>query len=508
MASHTLPQSSVISQIPRHGTLCLFGFGIRVSVLNGKLSCHDGIGTERRSFLLSKVNSNLKRLVLIGSDGSISLEAIRWIADRDASFHMLDRRGKPLVVCGPSAPSDARLRRAQSLALENGVALRISKELIRQKLAGQAMLINDMLCNSAGANLIHSLSIDLAKVETLDSVRLIESQAGRVYWQSWARVPIRWVRKDEPRVNPHWKMFDSRISPLTRSPRLAVNPPNSILSVLYSILEAEARLACVAMGCDVSIGLLHVDTPARDSLVFDVLEPIRPKCDAFVLDWIQHESFRKADFHEDRRGNCRVSTPLAIKLCQTASTWRKMVSPIVEYVAQALWASRATKGEKMLLPTRLTQRHKRKAKGSSPFPPEVVARWRENLCRECGKVIRHGHTRCAECAVSNATENLVIAAQRGRALAHTPEARAKCSDTQRGNAIAQHSWSPADLPEWLTSEVFLAKIQPQLAHVSASLIARSIGVSRWYAGRIKEGYRPHPRHWQALAQLVRMTPNL
>ncbi len=27
-------------------------------------------------------------------------------------------------------------------------------------------------------------------------------------------------------------------------------------------------------------------------------------------------------------------------------------------------------------------------------------------------------------------------------------------------------------------------------------------VSRWYAGRIRQGYRPHPRPWQALAQLV------
>jgi len=26
--------------------------------------------------------------------------------------------------------------------------------------------------------------------------------------------------------------------------------------------------------------------------------------------------------------------------------------------------------------------------------------------------------------------------------------------------------------------------------------------SRWYAGRIREGYRPHPRHWPALAELV------
>ena len=42
----------------------------------------------------------------------------------------------------------------------------------------------------------------------------------------------------------------------------------------------------------------------------------------------------------------------------------------------------------------------------------------------------------------------------------------------------------------------------QLARISTSAIASRIGVSRWYAGRIREDYRPHPRHWEALAQLV------
>jgi hypothetical protein len=41
-------------------------------------------------------------------------------------------------------------------------------------------------------------------------------------------------------------------------------------------------------------------------------------------------------------------------------------------------------------------------------------------------------------------------------------------------------------PEWLTEVVFSEKVQPALAHVSATTIAKQIGVSRWYAGRIDE----------------------
>ncbi len=42
--------------------------------------------------------------------------------------------------------------------------------------------------------------------------------------------------------------------------------------------------------------------------------------------------------------------------------------------------------------------------------------------------------------------------------------------------------------------------QRVIAKFYSSNIARQIGISRWYAGRIREGYRPHPRHWERLAE--------
>jgi hypothetical protein len=63
-------------------------------------------------------------------------------------------------------------------------------------------------------------------------------------------------------------------------------------------------------------------------------------------------------------------------------------------------------------------------------------------------------------------------------------------------------WDASTQPAWLTAEVYRDKVQPLLAAMSGSAIASRIGVSRWYAGRIREGYRPHPRHWQVLAELV------
>ena len=79
------------------------------------------------------------------------------------------------------------------------------------------------------------------------------------------------------------------MSPLTGSPRLAVNPPNAILNYLYALLESESRLAAAALGLDPGIGVLHVDTPARDSLACDLMEAVRPQIDGFLIDWVTRE---------------------------------------------------------------------------------------------------------------------------------------------------------------------------------------------------------------------------
>jgi hypothetical protein len=121
--------------------------------------------------------------------------------------------------------------------------------------------------------------------------------------------------------------------------------------------------------------------------------------------------------------------------------------------------------------------------------------------------IQAGRTNCAHCAVDDATKNMLDAARIGRQTANGPEAQVKRANTQRENALRQHSWKLSDQPAWLTDTYYSEKVQPLLASISASAIARQISVSRWYAGRIREGYRPHPRHWGALAKLVGVTAN-
>src|SRR6266853_3229376 len=97
---------------PRHGVITLYGYGSAARVERGHLILQDGVGSERRAGRFPRVNHGIRRVVVIGNDGAVSLSALRWLADQNASFVMLERDGSVLITTGPVAPSDARVRRA------------------------------------------------------------------------------------------------------------------------------------------------------------------------------------------------------------------------------------------------------------------------------------------------------------------------------------------------------------------------------------------------------------
>ena len=500
-ASHTLPQfpNSYKSAINKTGVLTIDGFGVRVRMQSGHLQIEDGIADERRAVKLPRVGHGLRRLVCISEDGFFTLDALKWLADQRASLIMLNRSGKVSLVTGPTGSSDARLRRAQALAQQSGAALEIMRDLMRAKLDGQQQLVRSKLANTTAADIIANLQESLSTAENLEEVARLEAHAASAYWSSWNELPINFPRQDATRVPKHWRTFGTRKSVITGSPRLATNPPNAILNYCYALLECETRLASAAVGLDPGMGMLHVDTPARDSLACDIMEAVRPSVDAWLLDWIMREPFRKSDFFEESNGNCRLLRTLTAKLSETTSVWAKLVAPWAEYVAHSLWTTTSRPGRSPN-PTRLTQQHRREAKGG--LPTTVVIPKPERVCRGCGKSIRAGRSDCGKCAVEGATKRLVEAARIGRIAGHNPEALAKEGKTQRRHAEARSSWVASSQPSWLTSEIYSEKIQPRLAEVSTSAIASRIGVSRWYAAKIRQGYCPHPRHWRTLAQIV------
>src|SRR5262249_39457434 len=151
-------------------------------------------------------------------------EALRWLADQDAAFVMLERNGRVLATTGPVSPSDVRLRRAQSLAHESGIAMKIARELIEQKLVGQQRVLKQFFGDTTAHEVISDSRRLVARAKSNEEILRWEARGAHVYWNAMRDLPLSFSKADSAKIPEHWKSFGSRVSPLTNSPRLAVSP--------------------------------------------------------------------------------------------------------------------------------------------------------------------------------------------------------------------------------------------------------------------------------------------
>src|SRR5260370_32350367 len=485
---------------PHYGVVTLFGYGSKIYVERGHLVLEDGIGAVRDKKRFPRVGHKLKRIVVIGSDGFVSFAALRWLADQNAAFVMLNRNGTVLATCGPVRSSDAHLRRAQALADYSGVGLQITHELISEKLANQERVAREKLLNSDVANKIEKCRISVPAISQKKELLAVEAKAASAYWGAWKNICIQLPKSDLRRIPEHWKTFGARISPITGSPRLAVNPANAILNYLYAVLESETRLASAAVGLDVGLGFFHSDTTNRDSLACDLMEPCRPKVDAFLFDWISKEPLKREWFFEKRDGNCRLVGSFAVKLSETASIWRNAVAPYAERIARILWTR---KSSSFSMPTPLTRNNKRKyIFDTSETSAKRIVRV-SALCLICGEATTPGSRYCLSCAPDVSKANLIEVSKLGRIATVNARAQALRSATQRRQAAALKAWNPSNKPKWLDEQFYREKIIPRLKTITVPKIVSILSVSEPYATNIRAGRTiPHPRHWLALANLA------
>ncbi len=515
MRTYTTTVSS--SPAIKNGVFVLSGYGLRITVERGHLCLSDGICDERRQVRLARATCGLKRLVVLGHTGFITLEALRWLQDIGAALSVIDNNGQVILTSGSAGHPGAHLLRAQALAASNGTGLEIVRDLLRDKLRGQATVLHRMgRADWAVQRITHGLEI-LQSAKTLDRLRTIEAEAGAAYWKTWESLPIHFGRRDRERVPEHWRTFGVRHSPLTASPRSAINPANALLNYLYAMLESEARIAARAIGVDPSLGLLHADSQYRDSLACDLMEPVRPRVDAFVLEMLQTRIFRADDFTESRQGVCRVSPAFTRFLAETALTWAQTVAPIAERVSQALLPSKM-KRQPRRLPTPLTQFNRREGRDrfrrrsrrlSSPDTSKMPP-----ACRSCGVILENRRRKyCGECFPEHRKEMVGAWAQSGikalarRRAAGSDPAHGGYAGYKRGRKNTEHSRAAV---EWerkregrLDEREFRRDIFPRLQGVPLQEIARITGFSVAYASFVRRGLRvPHPRFWDALRQVL------
>ena len=230
------------------------------------------------------------------------------------------------------------------------------------------------------------------------------------------------------------------------------------------------------------------------------------------MNWLQTELLRKADFWEDRQGNCRICSPLVITLCETSATWRRLLAPVAEWEAQALWNTPRAVSKRHLVPTRLTQRRRSEGRRRKFVPLTVPLPRPRKICEVCGaEGVKNRY--CRSCRVEASRETMAQVALIGHSKPKTAKARARISQTLSDHAVANSWWSPSSLPAWLNEEYYAQKIQPQLRTVKAREIAEATHVSQAYAAFIRSGRRAARirgigRRWRSLWLISRATQHV
>ncbi len=498
--------------------LVVDGYGLHVGVENNQLVLTDGVGSRRRKRSFPRSNRTVRRLVILGRNGSITLAALRWCTDVGISVSIVDPGGSLTALTAAPNPHDARLRRAQALAVGTNVGLSIARTLLHAKITGHAGVLYDKLNQPAVAQQLHAFATQLASVGDIERLREIESHAAKAYFAVWTgTVGVHFATRERARVPEHWTLAGPRRSVLANgtSPRKAADPVNALLNYGYALGESVARQACQIVGLDPALGVLHTDTPHRDSMALDLLETLRPTIDTAVLQLLAERHFRRLDFTETPDGQCRLTETTTHLLATALPAWTKAVAPIVEAIAHQL--AKAAPGQ--VTPRTPLTRAKHiaanaPARRSAPATPQQ--RKQSATCRDCGAALAESRGKlCPTCWVP---ERVRLGAQRaakgrqsrartrevtGRDPTQSEQARAARSAGLRRERAARDDWDREHHGATFDAATFSREVLPHLAHVPLSRIVDLTGLSLSAASRVRRGVlSPHPRHWDCLRRLA------
>lgn len=467
-----------------NGCAIVDGWGTWLGVSNRALTARDGLGPTRRERTWQRATHQLRRVIVTGQTGSITLDALRWLNQLDIPLAVLDSDGHPTFASTPKrAGDDARLRRTRTQAAGTELGSQIARLLLGAKLAGQARNARHQLDRPDTADDIDLLREALSEATTTDETRELEATAANLYWSAWAGTTAttapRFPKRTARQVPDHWRRFDTRRSVLASANgnRNASHPTNAILNYLFALLEVESTLACQTVGLDPGLGVVHLDTPRRASMALDLAETVRPDIESWVLDLLRGHTFSRRDFHERPDGSVRILPPFTHQLIETLPQWREKVAPWAEKVAHLLGEAIAGRFTPTTPLTR--QRHRRAqaevrtrkalAVRAGPTVPQRPAKHGRQVapwsCPDCGAPVPNArHVRCDTCIAADTRQTPALRRKRAAAISARRQ-------TEAGWALHRPA-GPTDTTWWLE------ELRPALSRFKVSEIMAAAGVAK------------------------------
>lgn len=266
--------------------------------------------------------------VILPASARIGTRLLARLYDKGIGVLILSgRRRLPSVALQSRKAGDWQLQQSQ-LRAQDDPPLRdaVAASLIVAKLEGQARLLAELASDAKpvrdARRRLDAALAGLGKGPPPRQTLLgIEGAAAAAYFDALAA------------VLPPALEFSGRNR---RPPR---DPVNACLSLGYTLLHAEATRVAAAHGLDPELGLYHKPRPGRASLASDLIEPLRPVLDRWVIGCFRSGELRAEHFSRSASG-CRMGK-IGRKLYyrgfeDAASPWRRLLRRMAHRLAREL----------------------------------------------------------------------------------------------------------------------------------------------------------------------------
>jgi len=289
--------------------LVLHGYGIRISVRRGVLVIWGRFSEEPEEIRLYPGNPDLpSRIILHNSKASLSTDAMAWLVKQSMTLVNVDYSGNALSLVGGMGEGTRVHALAQMLASRDPqTRIKIGRLLISEKTREQYSTLEEIL-DIREPHLKRTLG-EIKRATDMVELLQIEARAASAYFRHFKEIKIRWVKINRFPVPESWYEIGSRAA--LSSNKNARHPANAMLNYAYRVLESDTLLVATSLGLDPYIGFLHADKKGRASLVYDLMEPLRPLIDRKLIEMIQTRSFAAGDFFLHPSGVVRLNPKLA-----------------------------------------------------------------------------------------------------------------------------------------------------------------------------------------------------
>ncbi len=244
--------------------------------------------TVPEQIVVSPRDAPFDSIIIDGHSGTISLDAIKWLARHGIPINILDYDGTLLSTTLPREPINGPLKVAQIAAYNDPVKrFYIATKLIEAKTQRTIDVLNWLGARYSDVDSVtDSIRLEMKRMQncsSLPKLMQIEGHIADLYW------------KQLQKILPKRLGFTSRMHESHQMN--SADEVNTLLNYSYSILESQVRKALNSVGLEPTVGFLHETRHTKSSLCYDLMEAYRFLPDTAVIECLERNYFSKKDFY-------------------------------------------------------------------------------------------------------------------------------------------------------------------------------------------------------------------